>query len=404
VNILDVARMSVEGLSERRFRFALNLLGILIGCAAITGLIALTQGMSVEINSQLGSLGTQTITVLPNAQMGMGGGSSMGGGSTRNTVVLDWRTVNVIEKISGVREVSPVSSGGAINYQVRGSTYYASVTGVTESYFKVNEALEVSRGRTLIRSDSASAVIGSSIANPLGSEQSVLKIGDRIKVTANVRRVQKEMTLRIIGVIKESGTVFQSSDSMILIPIRTYEQFFETGSVYSSIQVMVASPDAVEDVAEAIKENIRGVTALTAAAAMEMVGSIIGTINAVLGGIAGISLLVAGVGIINTMTVSVLERTKEIGTMKAIGAKSGDVLMLFLSEAVMTGIIGGALGAVAGFGLSHLVAGYVGISSAPSVDLGALIVGFAVVTCVVSGLYPAWRASKLNPVEALRHE
>ena len=128
MNIFDVARMSVEGLGERKFRFSLNLLGILIGCAAITGLIALTQGMSAEINSQLGSLGTQMITVMPNAQMGMGGGSSMGGGSTSNTVVLDWRTVNVIEKISGVREVSPVSSGGAINYQVRGSTYYASVT------------------------------------------------------------------------------------------------------------------------------------------------------------------------------------------------------------------------------------------------------------------------------------
>lgn len=137
---------------------------------------------------------------------------------------------------------------------------------------------------------------------------------------------------------------------------------------------------------------------------MEMVGSIIGTINAVLGGIAGISLLVAGVGIINTMTVSVLERTKEIGVLKAIGAKSGDVLTLFLSEAVMTGITGGALGAVAGFGLSHLIAGYVGISSSPSADLGVLVVGFAVVTCVVSGLYPAWRASRLNPVEALRHE
>ena len=135
-----------------------------------------------------------------------------------------------------------------------------------------------------------------------------------------------------------------------------------------------------------------------------MVDSILGTIEAVLSGIAGISLLVAGVGIINTMTVSVMERTREIGVLKAIGAKSSDVLFMFLSEAVMTGIAGGTMGAIFGFMLSTFVGNYVGVTAEVSLSLGAITLLFAVITCVISGLYPAWRASNLNPVEALRSE
>jgi len=400
VNIIDVVRMSVEGLGERKFRFSLNLVGILIGCAAITGLLALTQGMNAEINSQLGSLGTSTITVTVTPSMRMG----LGGGTSSSAAVLDWRTVGVIEKLSGVALVSPVSSGVAVSYQVRGADYYASVTGAADSYFRVNEALEVSSGRLLVRSDSASAVIGSRLAYPLGSESPMLKVGDRIKVTATVRGVQKELTLRVVGVLKESGAGFQSSDSVLIIPIKMYEQFFETGGVYSSIQVMAGSPDLVEGIAAAIEEKVRGGSTLTASAAMEMVGNIVGTIDSVLGGIAAISLMVAGVGIVNTMTVSVMERTREIGTMKAVGAKSVDILSMFVTEAALTGVVGGVLGAAFGFMIGHAVGGYVGVQSSTSLSLGAYVVGFAVVVSVASGLYPAWRASNLHPVEALRHE
>ena len=135
-----------------------------------------------------------------------------------------------------------------------------------------------------------------------------------------------------------------------------------------------------------------------------MINSITGTIEAVLGGVAAISLLVAGIGIINTMTVSVMERTKEIGVMKALGAKSTDVLVMFMIEAGLTGVIGGIIGAGFGFVLGAFVGDYVGVSSEPSLMLGMLVTGFAVLTSVVSGLYPSWSASKLHPVEALRHE
>ncbi len=143
---------------------------------------------------------------------------------------------------------------------------------------------------------------------------------------------------------------------------------------------------------------------MTASSAMDMISSITGTIEAVLGGVAAISLLVAGVGIINTMTVSVMERTKEIGTLKALGAKRYDILQIFLTEAIFTGVVGGIIGALFGFGLSYVISHFTEVPASASPTLGVLIVGFAMVTCVISGLHPAWRASKLNPVEALRHD
>ena len=137
---------------------------------------------------------------------------------------------------------------------------------------------------------------------------------------------------------------------------------------------------------------------------METVGMILNSVQAVLGGIAAISLVVAGVGIINTMTISVLERTHEIGVLKAVGAKNFEIIVTFLIEATITGFIGGVIGSVSGFLLSNLVGSYVGIDSVVSIPLGALVVFFAVITSTLSGIYPAWRASNLNPVDALRSE
>ena len=396
MNILDVARMSVEGLGERKFRFSLNLVGILIGCAAVTGLISMTAGMRNNINDDLAVFGATTIQVYPTANTGS---------SSEIFTVLDWRDLNVISKIPGVEEASPLYGNRAVKYTVRGQTYINSMVGITDAYFRIHSTdAEVAEGRILSRTDTVACMVGADIAQPDKDKEPILRVGNRLKVRRTVGGVDKELNLVVVGVAKKQGLFASNIDTLIIVPLRTYQQFFGISGWYDAIEVKVESTGRVAEVAQEIQASLENVGVFTADMAMAQVNQVLGTINAVLGGIAGISLLVAGVGIINTMTVSVLERTREIGTMKAIGAKSLDVLMLFLSEAVVTGVLGGALGAVAGFGLSHVIAGYVGISSAPSADLGALIVGFAIVTCVVSGLYPAWRASNLNPVEALRRE
>jgi putative ABC transport system permease protein len=395
----DILGISVEGIGERKIRFFLNLVGILIGCAAITGLISITQGMNNEINEQMSGFGVMTITVMPDMRARGGGGFPSSRGAN-----LDWRTVATIDKINHVDVVAPTVSGGTVSYSIKGSRYFASVTGVTEHYFNVNSAMEIEYGRALVRSDKAGAVIGFSVANPDRSKDPVFKVGDRMRIMANVGGVEKELTLRVVGILKDSGGGFSGSNNALYIPLITCEQFFETSGRYSSIQVLVDDKDKVDAVAGEIENNIDGVMALTAAAAMSIVDRVIGTIEAVLGGVAAISLLVAGVGIVNTMIVSVMERTKEIGTMKAIGAKSWDILALFISEAAFTGVIGGILGAAFGFVLSRFIGDYIGVRTAPTLSLGLLVVGFSVVTSVVSGIYPAWRASRLNPVEALRNE
>jgi len=415
VKLLDVISMSFEGLGERKFRFALNLLGIMIGCAAVTGLISLTQGMNNEITSQMGILGTSTITVIPGARMsrvmdsaqegGMMMGPPSGGGIGMGTTSeLDWRDVDQIKMIHGIDLVDPGVSGGQGVYIRKGATFSVSAEGITDTYFEINEADEILEGRELTRSDKAVVIIGYSLAYPFEGDEQYLEVGDRIKLTSEVNKEEKTLSLRIVGILEESGGSFGSGDKSFLIPLRTYEQFFETGGEYTTIQVKVVDPETINQISDEIEETLEDVSVITSEAAMSMVDSIIGTVEAVLGGIAGISLLVAGVGIINTMTVSVMERTREIGTLKAIGARSSDVLFLFLTEAVMTGIAGGTIGAVFGFILSTVVGQYVGVVAEVSLNLGVITLLFAVVTCVVSGIYPAWRAAQLHPVDALRSE
>jgi putative ABC transport system permease protein len=414
LKILDIGVISVESLRERKFRFALNLLGIMIGCAAVTGLISLTQGMNNEITSQMGILGTSTITIIPGTRIssmmesseegGFMGRPSGGSAMPFSTSQLDWRDVDILEKIHGIDLVVPRVSGGQGTYIRKGVTFSVSVDGITDRYFEINEADEIIVGRELIRSDKAVVIIGYSLAYPLDGEEQYLDVGDRIKLTTVVNKEEKTLSLRIVGILEESGSSFGGGDESFMIPIRTYEQFFETGGEYTTIQVKALDPDSIDQLSDEIEDALEDVSVITSDAAMSMVDSIIGTVEAVLSGIAGISLLVAGVGIINTMTVSVMERTREIGVLKAIGARSSDVLVMFLSEAVMTGMAGGTMGAVFGFMLSTFVGDYVGVTAEISVSLGAITLLFAVITCVVSGLYPAWRASNLNPVEALRSE
>jgi putative ABC transport system permease protein len=398
MNPLDITAMAWEGVKSRKFRFVLNLVGILIGCAAVTGLISMTQGLSDNVGGQLQILGPQTIIIVPGNMRNMQGISS--------SSPLTWKDINTISKVENVDLVTPIIANKIGQFNVKGTTYTTTVYGVTEEYAKINTSTEIAQGRNLVRSDSGVAIIGANIAQPLNKDSPLLELGSRINFEATVKGVKKTITLRVVGILKKTGGSFGANlDDGIAIALNDAEQFYELNGQYSYIMAKAESIDLVNQAAKAIKDKMgKTVTVFTYDTARAQINNVLGTIGAVLGGIAAISLIVAGVGIINTMTVSVMERTKEIGTLKALGAKSRDILLMFLSESVLTGFVGGAIGAALGIGLSAGIGQIIGMQISPSLLLSVEVVGFAVLTSVLSGLYPAWRASNLSPVEALRHE
>ena len=397
MKLSDVAGMAFESLSERKFRFALNLLGILIGCTAVMGLVSLTQGLSANINSQLEVFGPQNIMVIP-GQMQEGRGIV---GTS-----LSWRDLEIISKVPKVSVATPIIANRMVSFSVRGHEFFVEVFGVTNEYFELNKDAEVETGRALLRTDTNAVVIGANIAQPLDEDEPILGMGGRIKISAKVNDERKELSLRVVGVYERTGGSFGADlDSSLGIPLRTAQQFFEVGGEFDYVMAQAETLEVVDEVVDSIKDKMgEAIMVISMESAQELVGQVLGTIESVLGGIAAISLVVAGVGIINTMTVSVMERTREIGVLKAIGAKSRDVLFLFISETVVTGIVGGIIGSVFGVFLSQVIGNYINMPPDPSFMLGVYVVAFATVTSVISGLYPAWRASNLNPVEALRSE
>jgi putative ABC transport system permease protein len=277
-----------------------------IGCVAIIGLVSMTQGMNIFVSSQLGAVGATTLQVMPGSMSSGGGGFNIGDFAR----TLTWKDLNIIKKIPNVEYVSPVLTGGSGKLTIKGKTYTRSIYGVSDQYFKINKAMELEYGHTFFNSDSAVAVIGHSVAQPKDEDLPILEVGDRIQLTTRER-----VTLNI-GVLKQNGGSFSQIDSLIIIPQQTYEQIFETSGKFTIISLTTFSTDNIAQVTKDIKAKLDQISVISAATAQVMVDRILGTIQAVLGGIAAISLVVAGVGIINTMTISVMESTKEIGTIR----------------------------------------------------------------------------------------
>ncbi len=393
MDIVDVIGMSLGTARDKKMRFVLNLVGILIGCAAVGGLISITDGMRQDITGQIMSFGPNVINVYPDND------------GLRIPVELNWRDLRMVQAIEGVENATPMNFGGTCAYKARGNYYYTSVIGVSDAYFRISGAWRLVEGRYLTRSDKGVAVVTERMMKPDGMDEPIYELGDRVTVTYRRPDGEHTYTFRIVGVITDSASgMGGGAGATMYVPLNAFDKMYNMNGQIHLIKLCAANVNNVQAVADKIKDKMGYVDVYTLDMSMDRLDNVMNTLNAMLGGIAGLSLIVAGVGIINTMTVSVMERTKEIGTLKAIGAKRYDILQIFLTEAIFTGVIGGIIGALFGFGLSYIIGHFTEIPASASPTLGVLIVGFAMVTCVISGLHPAWRASKLNPVEALRHD
>jgi len=401
MKLTDIAELSRSGVSERKFRFALNLLGILIGCMAVTGLISITQTMNNEITGQLDILGANTIMVIPSDDISVTSGSQV----MSNVQYLSWRDKQLLSQYTEVESIAAIQSNYC-QYDITGKKYKAQIMGVDKELFEINSNFEIVEGRSFTRNDKASVIIGANIAQPEGEDEPILEVGDRLHITTLGTATPKELTLRVIGITKKSGNIMGAvnPDEILVIPLRTSEQLYDASGQYVMIQVLISNPENVNKITNKIEEDFEDVSAVSSETALETVGNITNVIESVLGGIAAISLIVAGVGIVNTMTVSVSERTREIGVLKAIGAKNNDVLQIFLSEASYTGILGGFIGGGLGFIIAQVISNYIGLSMDLSLSLWFYVVVFAFLTSILAGIWPAWRASNLDPVDALRQE
>lgn len=428
MKILDIFRSAWGSLGQRKFRTALTCLGIAIGIAAIVALLSLSQGFQSTMISQIEQgYGLDTLTV--------SSGRFLQGGEASSSTLY----VNDTQQINGIEGVVLSSSilTGQANLSYGENSLMATVAGVnyTEYLDIQSELFVAAEGVIPQKPDNNTVVLGYRVANPQGYDFTTLaSVGNDINISVLTGQVPNfvwtNYTFTVSAVLEESGGFGPMSlDNRVFIPMETAEKIFDTYEA-STILVRIEDPSLADDVKERIETLYENqVTVISPSAFIQQAQSIFSFIDLFLGGIAGISLLVAGVGIMNIMIVSVVERTREIGILKALGAKNRTILGMFLSEAVLVGVLGGLIGIAFGAGLSQIMAelinrgigfpsfgeregvrghspgaGFLNINPVFTPALVLASLAFAIAIGTLFGLYPAWRAAKKEPVNALRYE
>jgi len=440
----DVFGYSFSAIKLRKLRAGLTTLGVVIGIAAIVALLSITQGLQNTITMQLEQgLATDTVIVTPGKSLlssgGVGQGAGIGAAISSDTsdfklFINDTATVNAA---SSDIEASIAIIQKAVYVQSENRTFAINVNGVDFAKYSefYSSTFVADSGSISLSPENDTVVIGRRLHDPWKNGTLLFNVNDDINITwtnATARPPTNETyTGLVTAVLKEVGgfSFGGPSDTGVYIPTAQAQSFFGTDEC-NMIIVKLKDSDktTLDDASKAIEDAFNGeVSVISSTAVVDVLSSVFSVISLFLVGIAAISLLVAGIGIMNIMIVSLIERTREIGILKALGMKSRTVLMIFLSESVIIGLIGAVIGIALGWGLANAVAvvlsggglfqgiggtqaasriqsGYMTITPVltPTVLVGALLFGIGV--SVIFALYPAWRASKLKPVEALRYE
>lgn len=404
----DLYQETILSISANKARSALTILGVVIGIGSVIAMISVGQGAQKAIENRIESIGSNLLQISPGVQRGAGAGMvSMGRGSAQTLTYQDAKDIK--ENIFNVKAISPELSQ---RYQVTSKTKNTNtqVVGIVPDYFLIRN-LEINHGAFINDSDLNSlnrvAVIGYNLLEDL-FELEINPIGERIRIN--------EFDFRIVGVLEpRGGGVMGSQDDMIFIPLTTAQTYLSRVSHVSSISVQIDNKENIKKAEEEIthlllaNHNISDPSQpdfqiINQAEIIETASETARTFTILLAAIAGISLLVGGIGIMNMMLTSVTERTREIGLRKAIGAKKEEINSQFLSESIVLTLIGGFLGIIFGYVLSNLISNFANMPTEISIFSIILSFGVSAIIGIIFGYYPAKRASKFNPIDALRYE
>ncbi|NLB56992.1 MAG: ABC transporter permease [Gammaproteobacteria bacterium] len=405
--VLEGSRAALAAIRANALRSALTALGIIIGVAAVIAVVAIMQGLSSNIVAQLDDLGSDTVTLRAYTspeQMMLGAGNRL---SYNDFLALQGRVNDVMDMTA---QMQAFSFGSSVSHGR--NTVQSQVIGTDSSYQNVVRVYPAS-GRFLSASDDERrrrvAVLGQSVVDKL--EMQGEPVGQFIQLGGE--------WFRVIGVAESRGTLFgMDQDNYVITPFSTMRSL-SGERVERNIEIMFrpASTERLPAVQEQMRQILRSrhrvagdapdpFEFITAERIREQFGSIVRGVTMVAGGVVGISLLVGGIGIMNIMLVSVTERTREIGIVKALGATPRFILVQFLIEAVVLSLFGGLMGLLAGWGLAALLATVIPGMEGAAVPMWAvaLALGFTSLIGIVFGLAPAVKASRLHPIDALRYE
>lgn len=405
MNLSESFLTALDSLLANKMRAVLTMLGVIIGVAAVIALMSIGNGVNQSITGEIQSIGVNLIIVTTDFD------------NSGGYPALSLSDVDALQDSLNAPSLAEVAAsvGGTQEVVFGGNLQRTSVNGVTANYFLVNNIMEFSSGDRLtdndINTNARVAVLGYDLAEDLFED--AFPIGQSVKING--------ISYEVVGVLEEAGGGFNTSGSNVFIPISTAQSRLfadrtrQGEKAVSSITAQAVSEEATDEAINEITETLRrqhniayanedDFSILSQSDLLATFDVITGTLTAFLGAIAGISLVVGGIGIMNIMLVSVTERTREIGIRKAVGALRRDILVQFLMESVLLSLLGGIIGIMLGWAMSRIAGQIIDLETVVDSSTVLLATGFASVVGLVFGIYPAWRAARLRPIEALRYE
>jgi putative ABC transport system permease protein len=393
-------------ISSNKVRSGLTMLGIVIGIASVIAMLSIGQGAKAQIESSIQSIGSNLLMIQPGAQRGAGSFVSSGRGSATTLTLED------AEALSGAEYVGAVAPEASRRYQVTasGNNTNTQVMGTTPSYLAVrNVSVELGTFFTdaQARSRAKVAVLGPTTRDDLFGE-GASPIGQKIRVNG--------INFTIVGMTAaKGGSGFSNQDDVIFIPVTAMQTYLSGGESVSTISVQAVDQESMALAQQSVTEALlarHGISdplladfsVMNQSDIVSMASSVTDTFTILLASIAGISLLVGGIGIMNMMLTTVTERTREIGLRQAIGAQKSEIVTQFLGEAILLTLIGGLAGILLGYGAAKGISAFTGAATSVSWMSVGLAAGVSIAIGLVFGYYPARRAAQLNPIQALRYE